>query len=177
MSNVGRMILTHGPDPVAVEVLAAHRPPGVLHEAVSVQLVDAAGNWLLQQRAPGKALFGGRWANTCCTHPRPGEPPVEAGRRRVGEELGIAVGELVPCGRFTYRATDPASGLVEYEHDHVVLGRLPDVRPAPSPDPAEISSVGWLPFDRAASLVLGPHGAPWSWTVLDLAHAALSSPA
>jgi isopentenyldiphosphate isomerase len=38
--------------PVARSV--AHEAPGVLHLAVSVQVVDVSGRWLLQRRAPTK---------------------------------------------------------------------------------------------------------------------------
>ena len=45
---------------------------------------------LLQRRALGKYHSGGLWTNACCTHPRPGERPDLAARRRLREEIGIA---------------------------------------------------------------------------------------
>ena len=55
----------------SAEKLAAHRQP-LLHRAFSVFLYheDAL---LLQQRAWQKYHCGGLWANTCCSHPQPGE--------------------------------------------------------------------------------------------------------
>ena len=50
----------------------------MLHRAFSVLLFDDDGRTLLQQRAAVKSRFPSRWANTCCGHPGPGEPVVEA---------------------------------------------------------------------------------------------------
>ena len=150
----------------------AHQAPGVLHLAVSVQLVDLAGQrWLLQRRAAAKALFANRWANTCCTHPAPGEDPASAARRRLREETGLVVEDLVWAGSFTYRATDANSGLVEYEHDHVFMA-IADIKAA-EPDPEEISELVLLPFERALGLLQSDAGVPWAPDVLTRSCAAL----
>jgi isopentenyl-diphosphate delta-isomerase len=166
-------VMTQGPEGRPMDVVEAHRAPGTLHLAVSVQLVDADGNWLVQQRAYTKPVFAGRWANSCCTHPRPGEPVGAAGRRRVGEELGIEAPRLVEAGSFTYRAADPASEFIEHEYDTVLVGRYRGPRPDCAPVPDEIATTAWLPFDQALALVCGAQGAPWAFTVLELARAAL----
>jgi isopentenyl-diphosphate delta-isomerase len=127
------------------EKIAAHRSPGLLHRAFSVVLFDEHGRLLLQRRAAKKYHFGGRWANSCCGHPRPGEQILAAAERRVREELGIGVTPH-ETGRFEYRARDSSSGLVEHELDHVLLGNSFDA--LPQPDPAEIDD--WLWIDRAA---------------------------
>ena len=155
--------------PVARSV--AHQAPGVLHLAVSVQVVDMSGRWLLQRRAPTKMLFANRWANTCCTHPAPGEDPATAALRRLREETGLVVEDLVPAGSFTYRATDPDSHLVENEHDFV-FAAVADVRTA-DPDPEEISELALLAFDEAVDLLQSAAAAPWSATVLRRCQAAL----
>ena len=155
--------------PVARSV--AHEAPGVLHLAVSVQVVDVSGRWLLQRRAPTKMLFANRWANTCCTHPAPGEDPARAALRRLREETGLVVEDLLPAGSFTYRATDPHSHLVENEHDFV-FAALADVRTA-EPDPEEISELALLPFEEAVELLQSAAAAPWSATVLRHCQAAL----
>lgn len=118
--------------------LSAHRPPPTRHLAFSVALFDATGATLLQRRAAGKYSFAGRWSNTCCSHPRPGEPVRVAARRRLGEELGLDIGPLEVRGAFWYRAEDPASGLAEHEYDIVLVGRI---RGPIRPDPAEASEV------------------------------------
>ena len=104
-----------------MDKLEAHQPPGALHRAISVFLFDSAGRLLLQRRAPAKYHFGGLWANTACSHPFPDEAIVEAGQRRLREEMGIRA-TLEPFGSFIYRAEDPVSGLVEHEFDHVLVG-------------------------------------------------------
>lgn len=142
----------------------AHRLPGLLHHAVSVQVVDPDGRWLLQRRAASKATFAGRWSNTCCTHPRPGEEPAAAVTRRLHEELGLVVTDLLDAGVFTYRAVDPASGLVEHERDRVFVAVAETA--AAVADPAEVDELARLPFDEALLLVQSAAGAPWAGEVL-----------
>lgn len=125
-------------------VAEAHTPPGRLHRAFSVQLFDSRGHALVHRRATTKSRFAGRWTNTCCSHPAPGEDLVESAIARVREELGLTVGTLTEVGRFTYRAADPASGTVEHEYDHVLVGTCDD---DPDPDPAEIAE--WSRVDPA----------------------------
>ena len=123
---------------------AAHTVPGHLHRAFSVFLRDpASGRVLLQQRAAVKTRFPLRWANTCCGHPRPGEDLEVAAQRRLAEELGVVGVALRPVGVHTYRAEDPATGRVEHEYDHVLLGDLPMSAPT-SPDPAEVAGTRWM---------------------------------
>lgn len=150
----------------AATVGDAHQPPGQLHRAFSVVLLDGGGQVLLQRRAVGKRRFPGRWANTCCGHPAPGEPVVEAARRRLREELGVDA-ELAEVGRYTYQAEDPASGLVEVEYDHVLRGTLSPDLPL-RPDPAEVDEVRWANVDTVlTALRAAPQAyAPWLHGVL-----------
>ncbi|GAA0473741.1 isopentenyl-diphosphate Delta-isomerase [Paractinoplanes deccanensis] len=121
----------------------AHRAPGQLHRAFSVFLRDSSGRVLLQQRAAVKTRFPLRWANTCCGHPGPGSSLTEAAGERLTEELGLAAVPLTEVGVYAYYAEDPATGRVEYEYDHVLIGDLPDgVRPAPDPD--EVADCRWV---------------------------------
>src|SRR5690606_5371456 len=79
-------------------VAAAHRPPGRMHRAFSVLLLDPAGRLLLQQRSAAKTRFPLRWANACCGHPAPGAPVAAEASRRVVEELGVRGVELTELG-------------------------------------------------------------------------------
>jgi isopentenyl-diphosphate delta-isomerase len=151
----------------------AHRAPGRLHRAFSVLLVDGDGRLLLQQRAPVKTRFALRWANACCGHPLPGEAVVASAGRRLAEELGISGVPLSEVGRYVYRAEDPASGRVEHEYDHVLLGRCDSAVPIAF-DPAEVAAVDWVPPSRVdAELRRSPDSyAPWLAGVLGAWRAA-----
>lgn len=131
----------------SAEKLRAHRPPGLRHRAFSVFLLDDAGRLMLQRRAPQKYHSGGLWSNTCCGHPAPGEDPRQAASRRLGEELGLTVAadDLAPVGAVAYDVTDPISGLVEREFDHLFVGRSTD-RPAPNSD--EVAEVAYVEVGR-----------------------------
>jgi isopentenyl-diphosphate delta-isomerase len=119
--------------------LEAHRR-GLLHRAFSVFAFSPAGELLLQQRAYGKYHSGGLWSNTCCGHPRPGEVPADAARRRLHEEFGMACGELQPAGTLRYRSA--VGGLIENELDQLFVTR---VEGTPTPDAAEIAAWRYVP--------------------------------
>ena len=104
-----------------MEKMAAHTGDGHLHRAISVLVFGTDGRLLLQRRARSKHHFRGLWANTACSHPRLGEAVVEAGERRLREEMGLSA-PLGSHGTFIYRAVDPRTGLVEHELDHVLVG-------------------------------------------------------
>lgn len=106
----------------SAEKLRAHEL-GLLHRAFSVFLLRWRGEQaeiLLQQREKNKYHCGGLWTNTCCSHPRIGETVVQAGERRLKEEMGITA-KIKTIGSFMYRA-EFANGLTEYEYDHVLVG-------------------------------------------------------
>lgn len=121
------------------EKLDAHRR-GLRHSAVSVFLVNSDGEMLIQQRAAGKYHSPGRWANACCTHPRPGEDPAAAAARRLGEELGIEAPPIQPSGSIAYRE-QVSPTLIEDEVCQLFIGR----HDAPvRPHPAEVAATRWI---------------------------------
>jgi len=154
----------------ATTVTQAHTAPGQLHRAFSVLLFDPAGRTLLQQRAAVKTRFPLRWANSCCGHPAPGESVVDAAAKRLAEELGVTGVRLAAVGVYTYRASDEATGRVEHEYDHVVVGHVAaDL--ALAPDPAEVATTRWVPGSSLEPQ--GPEFAPWLSGILPIALAAL----
>lgn len=103
-----------------MEKLNAHQQ-GLLHRALSVFVFNDENQLLLQQRAFDKYHSRGLWSNTCCSHPFPGEDVIDAGERRLMEEMGMHC-SLEPAFHFTYKA-ELEDGLVENEFDHVLVGR------------------------------------------------------
>lgn len=140
----------------------AHRSPGRLHRAFSVILADAEGRILLQRRASAKTRFPLLWANACCGHPAPGQSPAEAANHRVAEEIGAGPVALTEIGIYTYYAEDPATGRVESEYDHVLLGEFSPDEPL-LPDPGEVAELRWVDREALrADLTANPHAyAPW----------------
>jgi diphosphomevalonate decarboxylase len=105
------------------EKQAAHIQ-GKLHRAFSVFVLreyQGRAEILLQQRSSNKYHSADLWSNTCCGHPRAGENIVDAGEKRLREEMGFGV-ELKEIGQFHYTAKLPESGLIENELDHVLIG-------------------------------------------------------
>ena len=147
----------------------AHQSPGLLHRAFSVFLRDEAGRVLLQRRAAVKTRFPLRWGNTCCGHPGPGEDVATAAARRLREEIGVEGVPLAELGVYSYYAEDPATGRVEYEFDHVLVGDVPaDV--AVLADPDEVADLRWTSVDDLrAELGADPRSyAPWLTGVTDV---------
>jgi isopentenyl-diphosphate delta-isomerase len=128
---------------------AVHTDRTPRHLAFSCYLFDDRDRVLLTRRALGKATWPGTWTNSCCGHPRPGEPMEDAVRRRVADELGATVEELaLVLPEFGYRAVD-ASGIVENESCPVWVGRLGC---ALRPDPGEVCETAWLDWVDLARL-------------------------
>jgi isopentenyl-diphosphate delta-isomerase len=150
------------------DLLAAHTGAGRLHLAFSVYLFSPdRRSLLIQQRSAAKMLWPLVWANTCCSHPREGEAPLAAGRRRLGEELGIDA-ELTLGPAFVYRAEDPAGRGVEHEYDVILRGTFAG---EPVPNPAEVAAWRWVDVERLrAEMCERPaHFAPWLHKGLPLA--------
>jgi isopentenyl-diphosphate delta-isomerase len=141
-----RVVLVDGDDREVgtAPKLDAHRQ-GALHRALSVILQDTESRLLLQKRHIRKYHSGGLWTNSCCSHPRPGEPVAQAARRRLREEMGIDC-PLRSLMTVTYCAR-VGEGIVEHEIVHVFAGLFSG---AVRPDPAEADGYAWADPDALA---------------------------
>jgi len=101
--------------------MEAHQK-GVLHRAFSIFIINSQNQILLQKRSANKYHSAGLWTNTCCSHPREGENIIDAGTRRLHEEMGIKT-DLKVAFNFTYKA-ELENGLIEHEYDYVLIGKF-----------------------------------------------------
>ncbi len=151
--------------------LDAHQR-GLRHQAISVIIRNKAGHLLLQRRHLEKYHCGGKWTNACCSHPRPGERAATAARRRLREEMGIAV-RLKLLFQTEYRAK-VSTDLVEHEVVEVFAGTFDGV---PRPDPDEVADWCWISPD--ALRIDMRHNArrytPWFCTYVDKHWAQLAA--
>ncbi len=103
-----------------MEKMEAHRL-AELHRAFSIFIFNDANELLLQIRAMTKYHSAGKWSNTCCSHPRPGETTKEAADRRLVEEMGFST-SIKEVFSFIYKEYI-GGDMTEHEFDHVFLGR------------------------------------------------------
>ncbi|MFH6958421.1 isopentenyl-diphosphate Delta-isomerase [Flavobacterium aquidurense] len=121
--------------------LEAHEK-AVLHRAFSVFILNDKNEIMLQQRAHQKYHSPLLWTNTCCSHQREGETNVEAGSRRLFEEMGFEA-ELKELFHFIYKAPFD-NGLTEHELDHVMIGYYND---DPAINPEEVEDWKWMKIE------------------------------
>ncbi|MBI1316110.1 isopentenyl-diphosphate Delta-isomerase [bacterium] len=151
--------------------MQAHQS-GTLHRALSVVVFDPQGRMLLQRRALDKYHSPGLWTNACCSHPRPGEAPDEAARRRCREELGLHL-EVRFVFSFLYRAVFD-NGLIEHELDHVFVAQSDAL---PWPEPAEVAEVCWVGRDELVDWMKSePHAFTAWFRILMVQHADMLYP-
>ena len=140
------ILVDHNDEPIGLmEKIEAHRS-ALLHRAFSVFILNDKNEVMLQQRAKSKYHSPLLWTNTCCSHQRPGESNILAGKRRLKEEMGFEV-ELKELFHFIYKAPFD-NGLTEHELDHVMLGRF---NGEPEINPEEVESWKWMAIDAIKS--------------------------
>lgn len=116
---------------------------GVLHRAFSVFIFNQKNELMLQQRAFHKYHTPGLWANTCCSHQRDGESSIEAGKRRLFEEMGFTA-DIKETTTFIYKAPFD-NGLTEHELDHILVGNFEG---EPEINPDEVASWKWMDLEE-----------------------------
>ena len=141
MPNV--ILVDQNDNPIGqMEKLEAHKK-AKLHRAISIFIFNDKGELMLQQREKSKYHSGGRWTNTVCSHPMPGEETIEAAHRRLQEEMGFDT-DLKKLFSFSYKK-EFENGLTENEYDHVILGHYND---NPIPNPEEVETWEWASVDN-----------------------------
>ncbi|MGK0387248.1 MAG: isopentenyl-diphosphate delta-isomerase [Patiriisocius sp.] len=114
----------------------------VLHRAFSVFILNDDNELMLQQRALHKYHSPGLWTNTCCSHQRDGESNIDAGTRRLQEEMGFNA-VLKETTSFIYKAPFD-NGLTEHELDHIMIGNYNDY---PVINEDEVAAWKWMPLE------------------------------
>jgi len=136
----------------------------LLHRAFSVFIFNDNNELMLQQRALDKYHSPGLWTNTCCSHQRDHESNIEAGKRRLLEEMGFSV-ELKEVTSFIYKAPFD-NGLTEHEFDHVLVGHYNDDA---KPNPEEVGQWKWMSLEAIkADMKVNPdHYTAWFKIIFD----------
>ena len=124
-----------------MDKMAAHEQ-ALLHRAFSVFVLNDKNEVMLQQRASQKYHSPLLWTNTCCSHQRAGESNIQAGKRRLEEEMGFKT-ELKELFHFIYKAPFD-NGLTEHELDHVMIGYSNN---EPKINPEEVESWKWMKIE------------------------------
>jgi isopentenyl-diphosphate Delta-isomerase len=137
--------------------MEAHKK-ALLHRAFSVFIFNDKNELMLQQRALDKYHSPGLWTNTCCSHQREGESNIQAGKRRLQEEMGFVV-DLKESISFIYKAPFD-NGLTEHEFDHVLIGQyngLPDI------NPDEVANWKWMSLGSVKNDMILQSGLYTEW--------------
>lgn len=135
-----------------MEKIEAHEK-ALLHRAFSVFVFNDKNELMIQQRALSKYHSPGLWTNTCCSHQREGESNIEAGKRRLQEEMGFST-DLKDTISFIYKAPFD-NGLTEHEFDHILVGNFDG---KPNLNPEEVASWKWVSLeDLQVDMEKNPH--------------------
>ena len=142
MSEEQVILVNENDEPIGLmPKLEAHQK-AVLHRAFSVFVLNDKNEIMLQQRASEKYHSPLLWTNTCCSHQRSGETNIQAGTRRLSEEMGFET-PLQELFHFIYKAPFD-NGLTEHELDHVMIGTYSQ---APKVNSEEVESWKWMSID------------------------------
>ncbi|MES2574937.1 MAG: isopentenyl-diphosphate Delta-isomerase [Bacteroidota bacterium] len=121
----------------------------VLHRAFSVFVLNDKNEIMLQQRAQHKYHSPLLWTNTCCSHQRERETNLQAGNRRLYEEMGFGT-ELKELFHFIYKAPFD-NGLTEHELDHVMIGYYNE---EPKINSEEVEDWKWMGIEEIQKDIL-----------------------
>lgn len=136
------ILVNENDEPIgSMEKIEAHEK-ALLHRAFSVFILNDKNEVMLQQRAASKYHSPLLWTNTCCSHQRAGETNIDAGKRRLQEEMGFQV-DLKELFSFIYKAPFD-NGLTEHELDHVMIGYS---NQEPNVNKEEVEAWKWMSLE------------------------------
>lgn len=121
---------------------ASHQLKAVLHRGFMTLVFNQKGELLLLKRSKKKKLWPLFW-DGCCSHPRLGESYLEAGERRLKEELRFAC-KLKQRFKFYYHAVYKNIGS-EKEICAVLAGQY-DGKVKPNPE--EVAEYRWVNLEK-----------------------------
>ncbi len=152
MKEENVILVNKDDEPIGLMPKMEAHEKAVLHRAFSVFIINDKGETMLQQRAKDKYHSPLLWTNTCCSHQRDGESNIEAGKRRLMEEMGFST-ELKELFSFIYKAPFD-NGLTEHELDHVMMGHFNDL---PNINSNEVETWKWMhPEDIKKDIAKNP---------------------
>lgn len=123
---------------------SVHTSDTPLHRAFSLFAFNSLGQLLLTKRASTKKTFAGVWTNTVCGHPGPNESEADAARRRLSQELGLEVENIIPVAPYRYRYADK-NGIVENEICPIFIAHTEE---NPKNNPSEIDEWKWMDWEE-----------------------------
>lgn len=144
--------------------LESHTGDTRLHLAFSCYVFNDKGEFLVTQRARSKKVWPGVWTNSVCGHPSPGEEIVDAIKRRLNFELGMAAKDFkVILPKYIYK-TPPFNGIIEHEFCPVYVARATS---EPQPNPDEVEDYKWMKWEDYVTEVEADGADKYSWWCKD----------
>jgi len=117
----------------------AHLGLGVMHRAFQVLLFNNKNEVLVVQRSGYKMLWPFVWDGACASHPVKGESYIDAGKRRLVEELGFTCW-LDEVDRFTYQSSYGDVG----SENELCITLTGNYDGEINPNPDEVASFKWM---------------------------------
>ncbi|WMI65890.1 isopentenyl-diphosphate Delta-isomerase [Aestuariibaculum sp. YM273] len=152
------ILVNENDEPIGLMPKMEAHEKALLHRAFSVFIFNDKKELMIQQRAAHKYHSPLLWTNTCCSHQRQGESNIEAGKRRLQEEMGF-VAELKETTSFIYKAPFD-NGLTEHEFDHIMVGYFND---EPNINPDEVADWKWMSLEAVKEDIAQQPGIYTEW--------------
>lgn len=121
------------------------REPHEYRRICELWVVNAKGEYLIQQRSANKKLFGGMWYCTVAGGAIAGEESVDTCLREAEEELGLVLDPS--CGRRYRTITE------DNIHFHIWCFFQDVALESLTPEPLEVAGVQWASAERIRAMI------------------------